>query len=298
MDLIRHGSRACVVEGTYAGKTLRCGFSPVQRKLAVDGSVCSRGQEYLSNSGVVVWMDHSDMNLLRGGGECRRRYLDFTGSQISGEYAEALRNYDRALRSRNYVLKRDAVVNWRQADAYAAVMAQCASVIWTVRSRLMTDVAGPASQAMGWLSGGAEEIQFQLQCGADFPDLREALNASRAVEERTRSTAAGPHRDDIAILINGREAGSFASEGQQRSISIAMKLAQAQVLERFRGQPPLLLLDDVFGELDQNRRRLLLENLPKGSQRLITTTGGEWVTGMGERLVYEVEGARLTSVVL
>ena len=279
-ELIRHDTRTAMLEGSWNGVRLRYGMSATQRRLAVDGSVCKRMQDYLPASGVVVWMDHSDMNLLRGGGECRRRFLDFTASQLHSEYLTALRSYERALRSRNFVLKRDAHVNWPQADAYAEVVEKCAP---------------SASEALAKLSGGGEYLALTLTKGmGEAATLRESLLAARQQEERSRTTVCGPHRDDIAISLNGRDAGSFASEGQQRSISVAMKLSQANALHEQRGVPPILLLDDVFGELDGMRRRLLLENLPRGSQRVITTTGGDWVESWGdEKRVFQVENGLL-----
>ena len=110
-------------------------------------------------------------------------------------------------------------------------------------------------------------------------------------------TAAGPHRDDVTVTLNGLDASTYASEGQQRSAALALKVAQARVLEESAGQPPLLLLDDVFGELDAHRRRALLGLLPPGTQKIITTTTLDWardevVGGM----VYGVEAATVKQI--
>jgi DNA replication and repair protein RecF len=276
-EMVRHDTKTAMVEGRYMGRKLRNAFSTAQRRLAVDDAICGRGQDYLSATGPLVWMDHSDMNLLRGGSECRRRYLDATCSQITPAYLDALRNYDRALRSRNYTLKRDAVINWRQADAYARIMEQAATVIWQVRAAVVERAKAPADTALKALSEGSENMTLHFRQGASSDALQQVLLDSRADEERTRSTAAGPHRDDIAIFLNQRDASTFASEGQQRSLSLAMKLAQATLLQESLGCAPLLLMDDVFGELDPIRRSILLNHLPVDSQKIITTTGGTWL---------------------
>jgi len=96
-----------------------------------------------------------------------------------------------------------------------------------------------------------------------------------------RQTVVGPHRDDIALELDGAAAASFASEGQQRTFSLALRLAQADLIRARRGAPPIYLLDDVFGELDPERRRRLLGVLPADSQRLLTTTTWQWI-GEGE----------------
>src|SRR5439155_11758252 len=107
-------------------------------------------------------------------------------------------------------------------------------------------------------------------------DFTEALEKARGEDARLRQTSAGPHRDDLALFLNDRDS-EFASEGQQRSIALALKLAQARLLEAHIGKPPLLLLDDIFGELDPSRRNALLQNLPTDAQQLVTTTHIDWL---------------------
>lgn len=294
-DMIRFGATTCMVEGRWNDHTLRCGMSATARRLALDGAVCGRAADYLANSSVVVWMDHSDMNLVRGSGEHRRRFMDFAASQIAQDYLHALQGYTRALRSRNYTLKRDAQVNWRQADAYARIMDEFHRTLTHHRAHLLHSMEEPAHQVLTMLSMGKEALELRYAPGCPGDSLLEVLQASRAEEERTRTTFAGAHRDDFTVMLNGRAAESFASEGQQRSVSLALKLAQAQALEQARGQPPLLLIDDVFGELDPLRRRALLDGLPPGTQKVITTTHLDWAGDLGGKMeVHGVEGATIS----
>jgi DNA replication and repair protein RecF len=293
-EMVRFDTKAAVIEGRWQAHALRCAFSQTTRRLALDGTLCTRTADYLAHSALVVWMDHSDMNLLRGSSEHRRRYLDFAASQIFPEYLHALRGYEKALRSRNYQLKRDTMVNWRQADAYAHIMEAYAQTLCTRRAELVAALQPHALQVLAHLSEGRELVQISYTQGFHGESLFEALLMQREQEERTRTTAAGPHRDDIGLHLNERDATSFASEGQQRSLSLAMKLAQARVLHTSSGQPPLLLLDDVFGELDPMRRRALLEGLPLGSQKIITTTHLDWASECGsEQIVVQVDAGKL-----
>lgn len=295
-DFIRFGEKTCVIEGEIGDRRLRFAANHTTRRLAVDDAVCGHSADYLTNSGLVVWMDHSDMNLLRGGAENRRRYLDFAGSQIFPDYLKALRGYDRALRSRNYLLKKDAVVNWKQADAYARVMDEFARTIVS-RRRELTLWLQPEVTAIHLNLSGGEEAGAEYVPGVDENGLFEMLAGLRAEEERSRTTAGGMHRDDVALRVNQREASSFASEGQQRTLALSLKLAQARVIERVRGSPPLLLIDDIFGELDKTRRRAVLASLPGGSQRIITTTHLDWADeGDVRGLVYEVSAGAARSV--
>jgi DNA replication and repair protein RecF len=281
-EMIRMGAQTAMIQGKWQQQTLRHSFNSNLRRLAVDGAQCGRGEDYLRQSGVIVWMDHADMNLLRGGAEHRRRFMDFAGSQLSADYQHALRGYDKALRSRNYVLKRDAQIHWRQADAYAQVMEGYHRTLRAWRRQMLDQLPVLASQLLTELSGGRESLHLVDLPGAETDELVECLHQLRETEERSRSTAAGAHRDDFAIQLNGRDAQVFASEGQQRSLSLALKSAQAQLIGAQRDMPPLLLLDDVFGELDATRRRALLRSLPADSQRIITTTSIDWAEELGE----------------
>ena len=290
-ELVRFGASTCMIEGVWHGKKLRHAQSASARRIAVDGATCGKVADYLAESGVVVWMDHRDMNLLRGGAEHRRRFLDFAASQMFPDYLHALRGYERALRGRNYVLKRDAVIAWKQADAFARVMDGFAQVLWKRRAELCAALQPEVTAAHAKLSDAAETARIDFIRTSDSAlSLVDALSAMRDEEARTRSTAFGPHRDEIAMQLNDLDATTFSSEGQQRSFALSLKLAQAQVLERVRSEAPLLLIDDVFGELDAHRRRALLACLPPGTQKIITTTSLDWAdVEQRNGMVYRIE---------
>ncbi|HSI62032.1 MAG TPA: DNA replication and repair protein RecF, partial [Candidatus Saccharimonadia bacterium] len=289
-DFIRFGAKACIVEGQWNEASLRVGQSSTVRRLAVDNVVTGRSGEYLKHTSRVVWMDHADMNLARGGAEHRRRYLDFAAAQLYPAYLPALRNYERALRSRNFLLKRDAVIPWRQVDAYSKLVATHGEMLAACRAELVERLQPHVRHAHHALSSGAEEGTLTYLRGYEGNHLEEELAQARSEEERSRSTARGPHRDDVLLEINGRAAGSFASEGQQRTLCLALKLAQARALQDGRGEPPLLLMDDIFGELDKTRRQALLAHLPSHAQKIITTTFVDWAGESGlDALIYEVE---------
>lgn len=291
-ELVRFEASTCLVEAVWSGKRLRYAQNATSRRLALDGVTCGKSVDYLAAAGLVVWMDHRDMNLLRGGAEHRRRFLDFAASQMFPDYLHALRGYERALRGRNYVLKRDAVIAWKQADAFARVMDGFAAVLWQRRAELCEALNPQVSAAHAHLSEGSEvaRMEFVRHEGMLF----ESLLAMRDEEARSRSTALGPHRDDVAMFLNERDATCYASEGQQRSFAMSMKLAQAHVLNKARGEAPLMLIDDVFGELDEHRRRALLKLLPESTQKIITTTHLSWAREdqLAGRL-YRVEEGRI-----
>jgi DNA replication and repair protein RecF len=168
-----------------------------------------------------------------------------------------------------------------------------AAVLWQRRAELCEALNPQVSAAHAHLSEGAESTRIAFTSTFEAGSLFEALAGMREEESKSRSTAFGPHRDDIAMFLNERDATSFASEGQQRSFALSMKLAQAHVLEKARGEAPLMLIDDVFGELDAHRRRALLSLLPNGTQKIITTTNLDWAEKDAlSGIVHQVDGGR------
>jgi DNA replication and repair protein RecF len=294
-EMIQFDQRSFAVEGETGDTTLLFGYSGSRRKLKVDGESQSRGADYLRHSGLVAWMANDDLDLVRGGGEKRRRYLDFLGSQLDPGYRDALRSYDRALRSRNFLMKKEAVPNAQQLDAYAKVLIEYGSVIYQMRSAMVASLGPLANEAQVRIGGDGVVLGVDYLASGGG-DLAEALADSREEERRRRQTVVGPHRDDVALTISGMPASSYASEGQQRTIALALKLAQAEHLKERFGTWPLLLLDDIFGELDKTRRNALMEMLPAEAQKLVTTTHLDWLEdGMEAGMVRQVRGGALIS---
>jgi DNA replication and repair protein RecF len=274
-ELVRFGAEEFGVAGTFDGRELRhCGGS--SRTLTVDGAPARRPADYLAASGLVVWMGNGDMELVAGSSDARRRYLDFLGAQVFPDYRTALRSYEKALRARNLLLKRDASPSWREIDAWTQVLVEHGLVLRRLRGELLAALAPHAARAHQEIGGTRETLTLNYEpgCAENFADQ---LAAVRAEEMARRVTFLGPHRDDVTITINALPAPRFASEGQQRTIALALKLAQAAVLSGQCRRDPILLIDDIFGELDPRRRNALLRALPANSQKLITTTHLNWL---------------------
>jgi DNA replication and repair protein RecF len=282
-ELARFGAPGFGIAGTLHGQDLTHTVSGPDKKLLINGEPARRTADYLAASGLVVWMGNGDLELVSGTGEPRRRYLDFLGSQLFPEYRSALKAYEKALRQRNFLLKRDASPPWAEIDAYTAVLVPHGQLLLQLRATLLeklTPHAAAAHAAIRAADPGSpvpEVLTLTWHPGGDPENLTTQLLEHRAEEARRRVTVRGPHRDDFAAALDGLPAGTFASEGQQRTIALALKLAQATLLSEARQQPPILLLDDIFGELDPHRRNALLAALPAESQKLITTTHLGWL---------------------
>lgn len=272
-EMVKSGEAAAAIEGDFSERCLRVILGE-SRRMAVNGSSIGKASEYLAESGLVVWMGNDDIQLVRGGGDGRRRFLDFGASQLVPGYLEALRAYDRALRSRNFLLKTDA--DRHQLAAYATLLVRHGEIIRAGREELFQRLAPEVSAAHEAISGKKESLVLE-RIDASPGGVAAAIAATAAEESRRRATMAGPHRDDLAFLLEGMNASVYASEGQQRTIALALKVAQARVLAVGRGQWPTLLLDDIFGELDPDRRHRLLEMLPAEAQKIATTTSLAWL---------------------
>jgi DNA replication and repair protein RecF len=288
-ELIRAGASSLSIGGLCGDSRLEYRLGPAGRTIILDSKPQPKSTGYLA-TGRVTWFANSDLELVKGPASARRRYLDFLGAQCIPGYAAALRSYERALRSRNALL-RDQRPR-REIEAFDPLLAETGETLIRSRSSLCAAIAPPALAACSEISSGSDTLEVSHQPGASLP-FAESLAGSRSEEERLRQTIRGPHRDELLVKLNSKPAAPFASEGQQRTVALALKIAQARHLATVHGAPPLLLLDDIFGELDQPRRNLLLASLP-GAQAIATTTFLDWSSLPKGTETFELEGHRIT----
>jgi DNA replication and repair protein RecF len=270
---IQHERRGFVVDGYAGERHLQFYFSKERKKLALDSVTQKTAHEFLQ-IGRLVYFANSDIDLARGSGEVRRRFLDFFAAQREAGYRAALRDYERALRSRNLLLK-SATPRWREIQAFDEPLIAAGNRVTEARRRLVDALQAPVDAAHLAISGARETLRLEYEAASGH-DFAETLKAARQEDSRLRQTSVGPHRDDVHFFLNDRS-GEFASEGQQRTLVLALKLGAAHLLAGHFGIPPLLLLDDIFGELDVARRNALLAALPVESQQIVTTTHLDWM---------------------
>jgi DNA replication and repair protein RecF len=284
---VRAGHRSFVISGNVDEHSLQFFYSALRRKLAFDGIEQHDHSEYLRLARVVSFANH-DLDLVRGPAELRRRFLDFTGSQIDARYRPALRAYERALRSRNALLKSPRA-RPRELEAYTEPLVRAGSLLRAMRTDLVNRLKPFAVASQNAISGKREILALEYAPGCE-EDFATHLRQARSEDERLRVTTVGPHRDDLILTVQTMPAAQFASEGQQRTIALALKLAQAQVLPEDYANAPLLLIDDIFGELDPARRHALLAHLPNESQKLVTATSLAWLEDVIEGPVIDLAG--------
>lgn len=276
-ELARAGEAGYRLVGRFTGRlgshTVEVAYvrgheaNPARKASALDAHALPRASDVL---GQVPLMSFSpdDLALVKGGPAERRRFLDILLAQTSAGYRDHLARYGRTLAQRNALLA-DLCV--RRVTASAAdtllepwneALAVEASALQTARGEAVASLRSPASAAFGIIDGRGLGLEYR-------PDV---FNPGREPEELRRGvTLSGPHHDELALAVDGQDARRYASQGQQRSLVLALKLAALEVLERRVGETPVLLLDDVMSELDPKRRASLLPLLLRG-QALVTAT--------------------------
>ena len=283
------------IAGECWGMERRLDWRPRQAmRQLVDGEERGSQGGYLADGGLLVWMGNDDLDLVRGGGEARRRYLDFMGCQVDPAYRRALARYRRALKSKSLLLK-EGDRRRGEIASYEAVMIPAAAELRRVRQALCARLEILVAAEQERIAGRREAVEAAYVAAGGM-DLGEGLEEAREKEFRQRRCLVGPQRDELDLRLQGLAASSFASEGQQRTLALALKLAQGAVLREQAGEEPLWLIDDVFGELDPSRRNALMRALPETAQKWITTTSLAWLeepAAFGGLARFRVAGGRV-----
>ena len=216
----------------------------------------------------LFWPD--DLGLIKAGPEQRRRFLNQLLVQVEPGYARALSGLRRILEQRNSLLKRIAAGEEAvdSLDVWNVELARVGSEVATARAAAVRELAPSATRCHAEIGAG-ERLEIEYLGPPD--DLAAAVHNSVADDLRRGSTSVGPHRDDVRVLLDGHDARGYASQGQQRTAVVSLKLAEADLVARRTGERPVLLLDDVLSELDLERRAALLRQVRNGGQVVITS---------------------------
>ena len=319
-DLVSFGEAAARIEIEFTrgeGAGVRLGAAiPVtgKKKLYRNGAPLKGSAEMLGNFKAVLFCP-SHLSLVSGGPAERRQYLDIAIAQNSQAYIYYLSNYRRFLAERNALLKRSAQgvsVSREEWETYAEQLSVAASEIYALREEYCRAVSDDVTTYFREMTGGRETpcLRYTSQMDGFVADdeavsadvksetkegLYQKLTSNIEREVAVGSTLWGPHKDDVHITLNGNEAKFFASQGQQRSLALSMKLAEGEFSRRSSGEYPVFLLDDVFSELDETRRRFIMESLA-GRQIIVTSCEPSVVPGgdFGDIAYFNVSGGKVS----
>ena len=288
-ELVRWGTDLARVEGQVGADVIevaivRAGATGTAGRKRIRVNGLARRATGLAGLLRVVVFAPEEMLLIAGSPSLRRAVIDQLASSGSPAYADALATYGRTLQQRNGLLRaiREEGASRDELRFWDGAFLDSGAVIVAERRRLLEVLAGPLAAAHAEIAPDeAADARLTLGYSTNAPpqpgeSARDAL-ARRLVETAEKevwngSTLVGPHRDDLVFELAGRDLASFASRGQQRTAILALKLAELDVLTALDGRPPLLLLDDVFSELDPDRRSHLVRRIAALPQAFVTTT--------------------------
>jgi len=241
--------------------------------VAVNGLPVKRAAD-LYGIASLVFFSPEDLNIIKNGPSGRRKFLDLIISGVDRVYLSDLARYGKILAQRNALLHEAAFDPKRisELDVWDLQLAETGERIIRRRAEF-TDIFGKmASERHLQLTDGSERLRISYEPNTEAGFLQSKTERNRDMDLRTKETHAGPHRDDLCIRANGMDLRTYGSQGQQRTAALSMKMAEISVIEKMRGDKPVLLLDDVLSELDTNRQNALLGAI-RNTQTLVTCTG-------------------------
>ncbi len=250
-------------------------FTHDERRLEIVAKVQPGKQKEFSRNGMVypllsehigllpvVFVSPFDVDLIREGSETRRKFLDNTLSQIDPDYLRQLILYNKVLQQRNALLKQFGENRSFQADLldiYSQQLIAPAQFIYRARRQLIQKLTPWVAETIQRLSGEREIVALRYRSQLEEEDFGQLLEDTREKDRNLLRTTCGIHRDDIILTLDDQPVKRFGSQGQTKSLALALKLAQYELIREQSGKFPLLLLDDIFDRLDRERVSALLE---------------------------------------
>ncbi len=304
-DLVRFGCEGFRTEIVYETKmgeqSLSYAVHGGERRRMKNGYKIDRASEMIGSFRAVLFTpDH--LGLVKDGPEERRAFLDVAICQCKPYYLSAYTNYKRALEQRNCLLRmmgKGMAVDMNEVYAWSRSLSEYAAPIYLERRDYIKRLEKHARITMQEISEEKEALSLVYKCdidydGDDLEKIKEAYYnlfvSDLSREAANMGTLFGIGRDDMEILINGRRARAFASQGQQRSVVLALKLAEGEVCLELSGEYPVFLFDDVLSELDERRRAYLLSRRGE-RQIIITSCEKKEIASFSEGLIQVADGS-------
>ncbi len=262
-----------------------------RRSIRIGESMPLRLSEYIGRFRAVIFTpDH--LSLVKGAPENRRRFLDLAICQSFPRYASTLSEYNRVLAQKNALLKRGNVSN-DLLEVYNDRLASLAAIITVNRRKYISKLEEEAKRFLYDMSNGSEELTLTYQTQAGDAETQEEIRekyreifSQKAESEKEKFFSLyGAHKDDFSVYINKKSARMYGSQGQQRSVVLALKLAEGELSAKLTGEYPVFLLDDILSELDKDRKEYIISRI-KDRQVIITGCESEaFEEGKAKRIV-------------
>lgn len=279
-EVIKWNSQNAYVDAIFQKKyrevEVELFFDNAHKKTIKIDKIAIRKIGELMGSANAVFFSPEELKLVKESPDERRRFMNIDISQTNKRYFYLIGRYEKVLANRNKLLKSSSDINVikESIDIWDRALADLAEKIAYERKKFIEELAPYAKLAHEYISGGNEQIEIKYISSFEenyAANMVKALAKNLEKDFKLGYTTVGVHRDEIDIYLNGVEVKNFGSQGQQRTVALSMKLAELEIIKNRVGEYPILLLDDVFSELDKERRKKLLKFTSK-TQTIITCT--------------------------
>jgi len=265
-----------------------------KKGVKLDGVKINRTSELLERIFIIIFSPE-DLKIVKDEPEKRRKFIDRELCQIKPGYYNDLNNYKRVLKQRNTYLKEERIET-SILDIWDHELARYGSKVIGRRNEFIKRINEISKEIHKNISGGKENLELNYEPNISFSselesDFYEIISSNRNDDIRNRTTGRGPHKDDLKISADGIDLRKYGSQGQQRTAALSLKLSETKLIEEEMGEKPILLLDDVLSELDNDRQNFLIHSLG-GNQLFITTTD---ISGKVARQLPEGKVFKITS---
>jgi DNA replication and repair protein RecF len=306
-EMVRFGEREAKlrakVERDEIERTLEVTLQPPRRTASIDGKTARSAAEYCGSLSAVVFAPE-DLGLPKGSPAARRRFLDRTVFEARPQYLREAQDYQRLLRHRNALLRgMRAGVAKNTAGATLAVydekLASAGAVVIEQRRRVLCGIREHYRSSFERIARTGVEVELRYDCPAEVEEARgeeqltaalsRLIDARRERDLRNGFTSVGPHADDLTMVLSGRSAKLYASQGEVRALVLALKTAEILFVSEMTRDTPVLLLDDVSSELDPERNKHLFEFIDTiNCQTFVTTTDRKHLALSREHVLFQV----------
>lgn len=283
-NLIKNGCDNCKIKGTIVkdniDTNLEIDFDSNKKRLKVDLDLVKSVSNYITLMNIIIFYP-DDLELVKGSPVERRKFLNFEISQINNDYLRVLSDYNKLLKMRNDYLKKSNL-NGSFDNNYFDILSEHlidkASYIYYYRYKFVEKLNSYVDNIFHNIMGlNGYRLVYKSSIKFDNREnikiqMKERLNHLYDVERKLSTTMFGPHKDDLEFYLGDKNLKNYGSQGQQRVAVLSLKLAEIEIIKKYTGYSPILLLDDVFSELDDVKKNNLLKYIKDGIQTIITTT--------------------------
>jgi DNA replication and repair protein RecF len=284
-------------------RTIECGLEKQRKVIKINGVALPRVGDLYGQLRTVLFAPE-DLTIVGGSPQDRRRFLDIAIAQIDPAYIHILQQFRRALRQRNWILKRlqkqKSSTGDKELEVWNLSFVSFAAQVIAQRTRTISQLAPYVEEYYAALADdGPLKVSYSFDIEEDIEVietyLRDKLSRIQQSEIERGSSQFGPHRDDLLLMLAGKNLGQFGSQGQRRAAVLALRLAQARLCRECVGYWPLLLIDDVIHEMDNNRRERFWRHIDPEGQIIVTATDREILgSGVEPTKIFKVQNGSIS----